>query len=89
MQAWTPQVEDDDTISGHESWFEFAIYATMIRMLGPDADSKKQYPMWAAERAGARMLIEQRANRLEDGMALEPRDARDDGFDPEGWGGEL
>lgn len=89
MQAWTPQVEDDDILSGHESWFEFAIYATMIRMLGPDADSKKQYPLWSAERLQARMLIESRAQRLEDGLSLEPRDARGDGYDHDAWRDEL
>lgn len=89
MEAWQPQVEDDDPFPGHEEWHEWAIYNTMIKMLGPDADSKKQYPIWSAERQLARNMIEATANRLSDGMAMEPRDARGDGEDPEGWGGPL
>lgn len=89
MQSWQPQVEDDDLFPGHEEWFEHAIYSTMIKMLGPDADSKKQYPMWAAERKEARDLITATANRLEDGVPTEPRDARMDGEDEDGWGGPL
>jgi hypothetical protein len=82
MQAWQPQVEDDDLFAGHEEWHEWAIYNTLIKMLGPDADSHKAYPMFSAERAAARALIESTASRLSDGMALEPRDARGDGEDP-------
>jgi hypothetical protein len=89
MQAWQPQVEDDDLFPGHEDWFEFVIYDVMIKMLGPDADSRKMYTPWAQERKEARDLIESTASRLSDGMAMEPRDARDDGFDPEGYGGPL
>jgi hypothetical protein len=89
MQAWQPQIEDDDTFPGHEDWFEFVIYDVMIKMLGPDADSKKMYMQWAGERQGARSLIESTASRLSDGMAMEPRDARGDGDDFDGFGGPL
>lgn len=89
MEAWQPQVEDDDLFPGHEEWHEWAIYNTLIKMLGPDADSKKQYPMWSEERKLARELITATASRLSDGMAYEPRDARGDGDDLGGWGGEL
>lgn len=87
MEAWTPQLEDSDLFPGHEGWVEWAIWNTMIKMLGPDADSKKVYPMWTAERARQETLIEARARRLEDGVPVEPRDARGDGFDLEGWRG--
>jgi hypothetical protein len=89
LPAWTPQVEDDDTFSGHAAWFEWCLYDVLVKMLGPDADSKKNYAMWSIERDGARALIESRANRLVDGDAMEPRDARGDGFDFDGWGGPL
>lgn len=89
MEAWQPVVEDGDLLPGHEEWHEWAIYNTMIKMLGPDADSKKQYPIWSSERAQAKMLIESTAVRLSDGMAMEPRDARGDGEDSDGWGGPL
>jgi hypothetical protein len=86
LPAWTPQVEEDDLFSGHAAWFEWALYDTLIKMLGPDADTKKNYGIWSLERDAARALIESRANRLVDGDALEPRDARGDGMDPERWG---
>jgi hypothetical protein len=89
MEAWVPQVDDDDLLSGQEEFFEWVIYSVMIKMLGPDADSKKMYPIWSEERREARSLIEARANRFEDGMALEPRDARNDGYERYGYGGEL
>jgi hypothetical protein len=89
MEAWQPQVEDDDLFPGHEEWHEYAIYSTLIKMLGPDADSKKMYPIWDMERKEARSQIEATAKRLQDGMAIEPRDARGDGYDPDVWGGPL
>ena len=89
MAAYQPQVEDDDLFYGHDEWFEFAIYQTLIKMLGPDADSKKNYAMWSMERDDARKLIESTAQRLDDGMALEPRDARGDGDDMDSWGAPL
>lgn len=89
MEAWQPQLGETDLFAGHDEWFEFAIYSTMIKMLGPDADSKKVYPQWVAERANALELITATAQRLDDGMALEPRDARFDGDDFDGFGGPL
>ncbi len=89
MTAYQPQVEDDDLFAGHDEWFEFAIYATLIKMLSPDADMKKNYAMWSIERDNARALIESTAMRLDDGMSMEPRNARDDGDDLDGWGGAL
>ena len=82
MEAWQPQVEDDDLFPCHEEWQEWIIYHTMIKMLGPDKDAHKAYTMFAAERGHARALIEGTASRLSDGMAEEPRDARHDGEVP-------
>lgn len=89
MESWQPQVEDDDLFPGHEEWHEWAIYNTMIKMLTPDADSQKLYPMLTAERSAARQLIESTAQRLSDGMPLEPRDARGDGYPSDDFGGPL
>lgn len=88
LQAWTPQVEDGDLFYGHAEFGEHAIYSTMIKMLGPDADSKKMYPIWDKERARVEARIEARANKLEDGQGIEPRNGRFDGYDGDGWGGE-
>ncbi len=87
LENWTPQVEDDDIFNGHSEWFEFVIYSVMIKMLGPDADAKKNYGMWSVERDHARELIEDEVKSLEDGMPLEPTDGRFDGIDPEGFDG--
>lgn len=87
--AYQPQVEDNDLVYGHDEWFEYAIYSTMIKMLGPDADSRKNYETWSNERDRARALIEATAMRLSDGMAVEPRDARGDGDDLDRWGSPL
>jgi hypothetical protein len=84
LQNWTPQVEDDDTFSGHSEWFEWIIYSVCIKMLSPDADSKKNYGMWSVERDKCQELIEAEAKALEDGMPVEPTDGRFDGMDPEG-----
>jgi len=85
LENWTPQVEDDDLFNGHSEWFEFVIYATLVRMLSPDADSKKNYGMWSVERDRHQQLIEDECKSLEDGMPLEPTDGRYDGVDPEGF----
>lgn len=89
MEAWQPQVEDNDLFPGHEEWIEWAIYNTLIKMLGPDADSRKSFAMWDLERRECRQLIEARALRLEDGASLEPRDARGDGYEHERWSDPL
>ncbi len=85
LENWTPQVEDDDLFNGHSEWFEFVIYSTLIRMLSPDADSKKNYGMWSVERDRMQELIEAEALKLEDGMPVEPTDGRLDGGDPDGY----
>lgn len=85
LENWTPQVEDDDIFNGHSDWFEFIIYSVLVKMLGPDADSKKNYAMWSVERDRFQQLIEDECKSLEDGMPLEPTDGRWDGVDPEGF----
>jgi hypothetical protein len=87
LENWTPQVEDDDLFNGHSEWFEFVIYSVLVKMLSPDADSKKNYAMWSVERDNARTLIEDECKSLEDGMPLEPTDGRYDGSDPESFDG--
>ncbi len=89
LQAWQSQTADADVFPGHAEFTEWNIYNTMIKMLSPDADSQKVYTMWRDERKECREMIEARAKRLDDGMALEPRDARGDGYDWEGWRGAL
>ncbi len=89
-QAWQPRVQENDLFPGHEEWFEYAIYNTCIKMLSPDGDVKgKQYAAWAAERGQARELMEARAQKMMAGDAVEPRDARGDGWENNGFGGQL
>jgi hypothetical protein len=89
QQNYTPQVAESDLTDSHSGWIEWAIYDTLIKMLGPDADSRKAYDMFDKERTRQQELIEAEAVRLSDGMAEEPRDGRDDGYEREGWGGPL
>ena len=84
LENWTPQLEDDDIFNGHSEWFEFVIYSVLIKMLSPDADSKKNFGLWSVERDKALELIESEAKAMEDGMPVEPTDGRYDGMDPEG-----
>lgn len=89
IEAWQPQVEDDDLFPGIAEWHEWAIYNTLIKMLTPDADSQKMYPMLAAERAAARAQIESWALKS-DGLPMEVRDGRMDGLDGNDlYGGPL
>lgn len=82
MEGWSPQIQDSALFAAQDDvWHEWAIYSTMIKMLGPDADGKKMYAQWAAERLEARKLLDAQAMRLSDGQAIEPRDSRNDGYD--------
>jgi hypothetical protein len=85
LQAFADRIADTATFNGFAAFHEWAILHTCIKMLGPDADSKKVYAMWDNERRIARELIEARALNFEPGQAIEPRDGRDDGYDGSGW----
>jgi hypothetical protein len=81
LQAWAEKTANTDTFPGHAAFIEWAILNTCIKMLSPDADSQRAYTMWDRERAKCEARIQARARRLDDGLALEPRDARGDGYD--------
>jgi len=85
LEAWQPQIEDDDLFAGHAEFTEWAILNTLIKMLGPDGNAGDQYTMWRDERKQCREDIEARAKRLDSGP-MEPRDARGDGFESDVWG---
>jgi hypothetical protein len=64
---------------------EYAIWDTMIKMLGPDSDSRAVYQDWTRERDMAlKMLIARAATQL-GGEVLEPRDGRYDGENTFDW----
>ncbi len=86
LEAWQPQTDDGYLFSGHTEFIELAILETMIKMLGPDGNQGDKYTMWANERKMLLERIETRANRLDSGTSMEPRDARWDGQDSDGWG---
>lgn len=89
LSAFTDRTADTDTFNGLAEFYEWAILQTCIKMLSPDADSSKQYAMWIQERERVEELITARAKRFE-GDAVEPRDARYDGYEDTGWyGGAL
>jgi hypothetical protein len=84
LQGWTDRTADADTIPGAANHIEHAILGTLIKMSQPDSDSQKQAQLWMMERQRIEDLVESRARRMLDGMALEPRNARFDGED-EDW----
>jgi hypothetical protein len=81
-QGWQDRTADTDTIPGAADHIEHAILGTLIKMAQPDSDSQKQAQIWMMERMRIQELVEARAQRMMDGMALEPRNAR---FDSEDW----
>ncbi len=86
LKAWAPLTADTDKFSGQAEFIEWGILNTLIKMLGPDGNAGDQYQMWVSERAACRERIETRARRFDAGGSIEPRDARDDGHDPDRWG---
>jgi hypothetical protein len=89
LQAFADRLTDTSTFNGFAAFHEWAILHTMIKMLGPDADSAKVYAMWDNERRIARELIEARAQNFEPGQSISPRDGREDGYDGSGWNDAL
>ncbi len=88
VQGWQDRTADTDTIPGAANHIEHAILGTLIKMLQPDSDSQKQAQIWMMERARIEGLVEDRAQRMLDGMSQEPRNARFDGEDTD-WFDEL
>lgn len=80
LQAFTAKLADTDTFNGMAGFHRWAVLDTCIQMLGTDADSQNQYTMWDRERKLCRDLIEARAQKLEAGIGIEPRDGRNDGY---------
>jgi hypothetical protein len=89
LEGFADRTADTDTFNGIEDFHAWAVLDTCIQMLGPDADSQGVYQMWSAERLRYEDLIKTRAARLEAGDAMEPRDARGDGYDYGDWRGTL
>lgn len=90
LEAWQPQATDSSSdpylFAGHTEFVELAILKTLIKMLGPDGNQGAKYSMWDKERAIVLERIRTRALRMDTGTSLEPRDARWDGMDRDGWG---
>lgn len=89
LQGWADRTADTDTFPGLADFHEWAILTTLIKMSQPDGDSQRQTQIWMAERTRVEELITSRAQKLEAGIPIEPRDARYDGWDPEFWRGPL
>jgi hypothetical protein len=85
LQGWQDRTNDTDTIPGMANHVEHAILGACIKMAQPDADSQKQAQIWMMERQRIEAFVTERAQRVLDGMAMEPRDARGDGEDEDLW----
>lgn len=89
LQGWTDRTADADTIPGMANWVEHAILGTLMMMAQPDADSQKQFGMWEKAQKKIEDQITARAQKLNDGLPLEPRDARGDGYDDDLYRSQL
>lgn len=87
LQGWAPQLTDTVTFPGHAVFHEWAILDTLLAMLGPDGNARGQAKLWLLQLERAEERIAARASQFESGVALEPRDARGDGYDQEQWNG--
>jgi hypothetical protein len=81
LEAWTPLTSDSDKVSGHAAWIEWSVWNTVIKARAKDGVQDATYRIAVDEREKCRQRIEQRASRLSDGLSMEPRDARGDGYD--------
>lgn len=89
LEGWTDRTADADTLPGMADWIEHCILGALIKMAQPDGDSQKQVQMWMIERNRIEALITSRAQKLDAGMPLQPRDARMDGYDVDLYRGQL
>lgn len=87
LEAWAPLTEDTHTVSGHAAWIEHSIWNTVIKMRAKDGLMDNTYHIAVRERDKCEARIRERAARLSDGLSMEPRDARGDGYevDPQLW----
>ncbi len=87
LEAWAPITTDSDKVSGHAAWVEWSVWNTIIKARSADGLADDTYRIAVDERERCWARIEQRANRLSEGLSMEPRDARGDGFEshPFAW----
>lgn len=81
LENWTPISSDTDKVNSQAAWIEWSIWNTVIMTRAKDGLQDDTYRIAVDERAKCWELIEQRARRLSDGLSMEPRDARGDGYD--------
>jgi hypothetical protein len=86
LEAWAPLTTDGDKVSGHAAWVEWSIWNTVIKARAKDGQQDDTYRIAVDERERCRARIEQRANRLSEGLSMEPRDARGDGYEGDRFG---
>lgn len=89
LQAWAPQVADGSTFPGMAAFHEWVVLDTLCMMVQPDANSRKQYELFAMERQKTEERIVARASQFDNGLAIAPRDGRFDGNDPDYFRGAL
>lgn len=82
LQAWAPLTADDDKFFGLAEGQEWVILNTILKMAVPDEDGDRFYTKVEKQLAKVEARITARAQKLEAGDAIEPRDARWDGIGP-------
>lgn len=89
LEAWTPLTGDTDRVSGHAAWIEHSVWNTIIKMRAKDGIRDATFMTAVEERAKCEERIKERARKLSDGLSMEPRDARGDGYEPDPYGWEI
>jgi hypothetical protein len=89
LEAWAPVTTDAHTISGHAAWIEWSIWNTVVMTRAKDGQQDATYQIAIREREMCMDRIRTRAARLSDGLSMEPRDARNDGFEQDPWNDEF
>lgn len=81
LSAWEPITSDAAVVSGHAAWIEWSIWDTVVKMRAKDGQQDATYQIAVKERDRVEDIIETRARRLSDGLSMEPRNARGDGYE--------
>ena len=89
LQAWAPQTADGAKFFGLAQGQEWVILNTIMKMATPDNEGSSFFTKVEKQLARVEARITARAQKLEAGDALEPRDARWDGLGPDIYPGEL
>lgn len=79
LQAWEPLTDGTHKVSGHAAFLEWSVWDTVVKTRAKDGKRDKTFLIAVEERDRAMERIKTRAQRINEGLSMEPRDARYDG----------